>query len=147
VQQAISDRNIALQIEGSGNVGEWVSLAPGLRGWGKHLVEVDERQIVGGPIAAIEFLNSLGLDAKAYDTDMAFERPKSRVRGKRRDYPGAVAWQHKMIVLENWEAARVQLVSMGRAMARQMAFDFEAVTIAKPALRETGKLKRQRKTA
>lgn len=140
VQLAISDRSIALQIEGKGNVGEWQMIAPGLRAWGKHLVEVDERQIVGGPAAAIPVLRALGIVAQAYDTTMAFERPKALVRGKRRDYPGAVAWQNKMIVVENWESARQELQTMARELARQLSFDFSGDLVAKPVLSE-GKAK------
>ncbi len=149
VQKALAERDIALQIEGKGNVGEWEAIAPGLRGWGKHLVEVDERQILGGPSAVLAELRSLGVAAQAYDSTMAFERPAARVRGRRRDFPGAVAWQSKMIVVTDWNDCRGTLEMVGRALARQMAFDFEAPAkpVAKTVLRESGQPKRKRKLA
>lgn len=149
VQKALADRDITLQIEGKGNVGEWVAIAPGLRGWGKHLVEVDERQIIDGPGGVLGMLRSMGIAAKAYDTAMAFERPVARVQGRRRDFPGAVAWQSKMIVVEDWSECRGALELAGRALARQMAFDFDAPAkpVAKTVLRESGQSKRKRKLA
>jgi hypothetical protein len=145
VQKALANRDITLQIEGKGNVGEWVAIAPGLRGWGKHLVEVDELQILGGPSGVLVELRSRGVEAKAYDTTMAFERPAARVRGRRRDFPGAVVWQSKMIVVEDWNDCRAALEMTGRSLARQMAFDFEAPS--KPVLRENGQAKRKKKLA
>lgn len=150
VQRAIAERSIVLQIEGKGNVGEWVRIAPGLRGWGMHLVEVDARDIVGGAGAAVAMLQALGVAAQAYDTQLAFERPTARVRGRRRDFPGALAWQSKMIVVENWEQKREALVAVARELARQMSLDFgggEGKLGSKPAQREEGDARRGRKSA
>lgn len=147
VQRAIAGRDIVLQIEGNGNVGEWVPIAPGLRGWGAHLVEVDAREIVGGPTAVLAALEAQGIPAQAYDTQLAFERPKARVRGKRRDFPGALAWQSKMIVVENWEQVREGLATAARELARQMSLDFGSGVESKPVVREERDRRWERKSA
>ncbi len=141
VQAAAEPRAIVLEVQGSGNVGVWDAIAPGLRGWGRHLVEVDERQIAGGSEAVVAALEDMGVGAKAYDTALAFERPTGKLRGlrgRRKDYPGAVAWERKMIVVEDWGAARGELVTVARELARQMVFDFESGVVAKPVVRERG---------
>ncbi len=123
--QSTAPRGIAVDTPASAPAA-WVPIAPGLRGWGPDLVEVDERVLAGGAVAVLEFLGVAGVQAQAYDRDLAFARPGSPLRGRRRDYPGAEAWRRKMLCVPAWEQVWASLEAATAELSRQLSFDFAA---------------------
>jgi hypothetical protein len=103
----------------------WRPIAPGLRGWGPNLVEVNENLLIGGVPAVIGVLQSLSVPAQPYPRDLAFARPGSTLRGRRRDFPGAESWRHKMLVLSAWANYLPALTEAAAQLARQLSFDFD----------------------
>jgi hypothetical protein len=131
IEAAAVPRGIAFEVRGNGRAATWRTIAPGLRGWGDNLVEVDEQILGGGGAAVVQALREAGVRAQLYESGLAFERSSSRIRGRRKDYPGAILWQKKMIVVEGWDNARDVLESIAEPLARQLSFNFDALP-AKP---------------
>lgn len=108
-------RGISLEVEGKGGAGKWEKLAPGLRGMAEDLIEVDAQLIAGGAAGFAEELLAVGVPFESLPG----------WPGKRRDYPGMTRIESQVLVVENWQQWREELVECARRTARQQQLPFE----------------------
>lgn len=133
IEAATAPRGIPIQLCGEGPVAAWETIAPGLRGWGEHLIEVDPQILAGG--VAAELVRN-GASVRPYPQKPLYDRPGSGLRGRAKDYLGAAAWRSRMLELPSWRAHLQVLVSVAASCARQMSFEFGSADF-KPAKTQT----------
>ncbi len=103
-------RGIQLQVEGTGGVGRWERIAPGVRGMASSLIEVDPQLIHGFE----EALADLGLEAKRIP----------EWRGRKRDFPGMSRIESQVLLVDGWREMLGEIQCAASMSARQLSFDF-----------------------
>jgi len=108
-------RGISLQVEGTGGAAKWEKIAPGIRGMADSLIQVDRQIIHDGATGFATELSAMGIEAGRMP----------EWRGRRRDFPGMVAIEDQVLVVENWRDHIDALKLAASASARQGQLLFE----------------------
>jgi hypothetical protein len=110
-------RSLQLAVEGQGRPAKWEWIAPGVKGLGDHLIQVDPQEIHGGAAEFARLLADRGLETA----------PLPAWPGRRKDYPGACRAEATVLQIPHWREHREQLAKLARNTARQMSLAFDAL--------------------
>lgn len=108
-------RGIHLQVEGTGGMGKWEKVAPGVRGMAGSLLQIDSQLIHEGAEGFAKALGSFGIEAQRMP----------EWRGKKRDFPGMAAIESQVLVVEGWREQLGAIQECARLCARQGQLQFE----------------------